>query len=112
MIRIFRVFIPTTVVILMLSEIILLFACLSLGYQFAIAQSSSEGSLELFLFQENGILRIGLAVATMVIGLYFQDLYTDFRLGTRIAFFQQLMMVVGLTFLGQALLTYANRELM
>ena len=113
MIRIFRVFIPTTVVLLMLSEIILLFGCLMLGYVLASGQSSYvESPLELFLLQESGILRIGLVVATMVIGLYFQDLYTDFRLSNRIAFVQQLMMVVGFTFLGQALLTYAYHDLM
>jgi exopolysaccharide biosynthesis polyprenyl glycosylphosphotransferase len=112
MIRIFRVFIPTTVVLLALSEMILLFGCLCAGYAIAVARSNLEAPLEIFLLQENGILRISLAVATMMISLYFQDLYTDFRLTNRLVFLQQLIMVVGLTFLGQALLTYAHHDLM
>ena len=112
MIRIFRVVIPTSVIVLSLSEMVLLFACLCLGYVLALAQSSFEGTLDLFLFQENGILRIMLAVLSMMIGLYFQDLYTNFRLTKRFVFVQQLMMVIGLAFLGQALLTYVARDLM
>ena len=81
MIRIFRVFIPATVLFLVLSEFVLLFGCLCVGYVIALG-SSMEGSLEIFLLQENGILRICLAVASMMIGLYFQDLYTNFRMAT------------------------------
>ncbi len=112
MIRIFRVFIPTTVVLLALSEMILLFACFCAGYALSVGSRYTEEPLGIFLTQENGILRISLAVATMMISLYFQDLYTNFRLTKRSVFLQQLMMVIGLTFLGQALLTYVSHELM
>lgn len=112
MIRIFRVFIPTTVVVLALSEMVLLFACLCAGYVLSGGQTYTGAPLDLFLTQENGILRISLAVATMMISLYLQDLYTNFRLTKRWVFIQQLLMVMGLTFLGQALLTYIAHDLM
>jgi len=83
-----------------------------LGYQLALTKIADEVNLEFFLFQANGLVRTGLAILTILLGLYFQDLYTNFRIRNRIMFLQQLMMVIGLTFLGQALLTYINHDLM
>ena len=112
MIRIFQVFIPATAIFLLLSEIVLLFGCFTVGYVLGIPKLYVEISLEFYLQQQNGILRIGLAVAMIVVGLHFQDLYTNFRVKSRIAFIQQLMMVLGVAFLCQALLSFVNRDLM
>jgi sugar transferase (PEP-CTERM system associated) len=41
-----------------------------------------------------------------MVGIYFHDLYTQFRISSRILLVQQLCLVVGIAFLTQALLSY------
>src|SRR3982750_1119533 len=47
-----------------------------------------------------------------MLGVYFQDLYSDFRIRSKTLLIQQLCLVIGLVFFSQALLTYINRNLM
>jgi hypothetical protein len=99
MIRLFRVFIPTSVVALLLSEIILTYTC------FVVATFlMMEVAPEVFLIDDNGWLRISIVVGCIMLGIYFHDLYTHFRIRSRILLFQQVIVVVGATFLTQALL--------
>lgn len=106
MIRIFRVFIPTSVVALLIAEVILLVMC------FVVALvSATEVDPEFVLLYDGGIHRIAIAVLSILLGLYFQDLYTDLRIRSRIFLFQQMMMAVGLAFIVQAMSTYVNPTL-
>ncbi len=43
----------------------------------------------LWLFYDDGILRISTIVVWMVLGLYFQDLYSNFRIRSRFVLVQQ-----------------------
>jgi sugar transferase (PEP-CTERM system associated) len=61
---------------------------------------------QVFLFDDNGLGRIALVVTCIIVGIYFQDLYEQFRVRSRILLFQQTGVVVGLAFLVQALLGY------
>jgi len=54
-------------------------------------------------------LRISVATFSILIGLYFQDLYDDLRVMSRIRVVQQFVMAVGIAFLVQATSTYVNQ---
>jgi sugar transferase (PEP-CTERM system associated) len=105
MIRLFRVSIPSSVVALIFSELILVFSC----YLFA-AYGALEFSADIFLFEERGIWRIVLVAVLVVLGLYFSDLYEDYRIRSRIALFQQFCLILGIAFIVQALLSYGRWE--
>lgn len=107
MIRLFRVFVPTSVVALVLSEVILIYACFIISTYMVV-----DSDPRVFLFYDGGLSRITLVVVSVMLGLYFQDLYNDFRIRSKTLLIQQLCLVIGLVFFSQALLTYVNRELM
>jgi sugar transferase (PEP-CTERM system associated) len=73
-----------------------------------LAQVLFEGPLfaEGFLLDDNGLLRILIAVSTIVLGLYFNDLYESFQITSRIQLIQQVCLSVGVAFFAQALLGY------
>lgn len=105
MIRIFKVFVPASVIGLLISETVLIFAC----YVLAAFIVPSEDP-EFFLLYENGLWRIGIVVVCVMLGIYFHDLYTQFRIKSRIVLIQQLCLVVGIAFLTQALLSYLKLQ--
>ncbi|HYZ83500.1 MAG TPA: sugar transferase [Bryobacteraceae bacterium] len=107
MIRLFRVFVPTSVIALILSEVALLIAVFILATVLIIPTDPV-----IYLVYEGGFTKIFLVVSSVLLGLYFQDMYADLHIRSRIVLFQQLSFVVGLTFFFQALLTYINPSLM
>ena len=108
MIRLFRVFLPTSVVALAISEIAVLFSCyISATYLFLLIDVDPE----VFLYEEGGFLRISIVVAVLVAGFYFNDLYTQLHVRSRMALVQQVCLVLGIAFLMQALLSYGSTGL-
>src|SRR5438270_8252283 len=107
MIRIFRVFVPTSVLALIVSETILIFSCFILSSYFVL-----DADPEVFLLYDGGLLRVTLVVLSVMLGLYFQDLYTNFRVRSKLVLVQQLCLVIGIVFFSQALLTYVSPSLM
>ena len=105
MIRLFRVFVPTSVVALVVSEVILIFACFIIATYLIV-----DSDPQVFLLYDGGLSRITLVVVSVLLGLYFQDLYNDFRIRSKTLLIQQLCLVIGLVFFSQALLTYVNRD--
>ena len=105
MIRLFRVFIPTSVVALLVSEIVLTCTCYIIA-----AFVTLDVAPEVFLLDDNGWLRIAIVVGCLMLGIYFHDLYTQFRIRSRVLLFQQVIVVVGVTFLTQALLVYLRLQ--
>jgi len=105
MIRLFRVFIPTSVVALLVSEIILTFTCYVIATFIML-----DVAPEVFLLDDNGWVRIAIVVACLMLGIYFHDLYTQFRIRSRVLLIQQMIVVVGVTFLTQALLVYLRLQ--
>src|ERR1035438_7976763 len=101
MIRIFNVFIPASVIALLVSEIALIYFCYIVASFFSL-----DVDAQIFFFYDNGFLRVTIVVAGLMIGIYLHDLYTQFRIKSRILLIQQLCLIVGLTFLTQALLSY------
>lgn len=107
MIKLFRVFIPTSVVALFLSEIVLISACYFLVSGFTLSMDP-----QLYLIEESGWAKITIVVLCILLGFYFQDLYTDFRIESRILLVQQVCLAVGIALLVQALLGYLSQDLM
>jgi len=65
-------------------------------------------SADIFLMEAGGLWRIALVAMLIVLGLYFNDLYDNFRVRSRVALLQQYCLVLGVAFLVQALLSYAR----
>ncbi len=103
MVRLFRVFIPTSVLALLLSEVILLSSLFVLAFLLVL-----DADPVYVLLYDGGLPRIAIAVGSILLGLYFQDLYVELRIRSRIYLWQQFSMAVGLAFLVQAMSTYVN----
>jgi sugar transferase (PEP-CTERM system associated) len=101
MVRLFRVFIPSSVIALLLSEIILIYTCYVVATFIVLHEDP-----QVFLFDDNGLWRIAVVVTCIIVGIYFHDLYEQLRVKSRILLFQQMGAVVGVAFLVQALLGY------
>jgi sugar transferase (PEP-CTERM system associated) len=101
MIRLFRVFVPSSVIALLLSEVILIYTCYVIATFIVLYEDP-----QVFLFYDNGWVRIAVVVICIIVGIYFHDLYAQFRIKSRILLLQQMGVVVGIAFLVQALLGY------
>ena len=83
MIRLFRVFIPTSVLALLISEVILIYFCFVI-----VVAAVTEVDPEFVLLFDGGLSRISVAVASIMVALYFQDLYNELRIRSRIYLWQ------------------------
>lgn len=106
MIRLFRVSIPSSVLALFVLETILLLTC-----YITVTHFIFDEDLKFYLFYDGGWRPIVLVVATIQLGLYFQDLYDHLRPASRIYLGQQVSLVLGGAFLLQAVLGYGRSTL-
>jgi sugar transferase (PEP-CTERM system associated) len=106
MVRLFRVFIPVSVLILLISEVLLV-----VGAFVGAAFLNKEMDPVLYLLHGNGPVNIGIVLITIVAGLYFHDLYSDIYVRSGIMLLQQLCFVLGAAFLVQGLISYLDRDL-
>ena len=102
MIRLFRVFIPASVVALLVSEIILILGC----YVLAIFLLGLDPTF--FLFDQNNYWKLLVVAGTIILGLYFQDLYGELRITANILLIQQVCLAVGLSLLVSAFVGYID----
>ncbi|HXJ42556.1 MAG TPA: sugar transferase, partial [Bryobacteraceae bacterium] len=107
MIRVFSVAIPARILTLVLTETGILFGC----YFFAAWIDPDIPDLTTFVQFDSGLPRVGLAVAIIMTGLYFRDLYSQVRMPARLATAQELVTVFGMAFIGQGLVHYVDRDL-
>ncbi len=105
MIRLFRVFIPASVVALLLSEIVLVLACY-VGALFLISPDPA-----FYLFAEQNYWKILVVTFWIILTMYFQDLYAELRITSRILLVQQICLAVGCSLLFMAFLGYVQAEL-
>jgi len=99
--RLFKVFFPTRVVVLLVSEIAIVFGC-----YFAPAYFLAEPP-RLFLFEDAGLLyRIAFVTFCIIVGFYLNDLYSQLRVRAKSQLLQQVCFVLGVSFLIQSLLDY------
>jgi len=106
-IRLFRVFIPTTVIALLVSEISLVLACYSVASLFTLGMDPA-----FYLFGEGNYWKILLVTCCIILALYFQDLYTEPRVISRILLVQQVCLAVGCSLLLIAFLGYLDPDLL
>src|SRR5579864_7543331 len=99
MIRLFRVSIPSSVLVLVVLETLILLGCYSAATYFTV-----DENLGFYLFYDEGWLPIALVVATIQIGFYFQDLYQQLRPLSRIYLGQQIATALGVVFVLEAVL--------
>jgi sugar transferase (PEP-CTERM system associated) len=107
MVRIFKVYVPVSIIALLICETVILFGCYVAGV--FLAQLLFEGPLfaDDFFSNGRGILRLVFVVGTIILSLYFNDLYESFQIKSRIQLIQQICLSVGIAFLVQALMGYA-----
>ncbi|HXR77020.1 MAG TPA: sugar transferase [Bryobacteraceae bacterium] len=105
MIRLFRVLVPTSVAALLLSEIALVLAC------YTAASLVTPGiAPRVYLVDEANHWKILLVSAVIILGFYFQDLYAEFRILSRILLIQEVCLAVGAALLLMAVLGYINTD--
>ena len=98
--RLFKVFFPTRVVGLLLSEIVIIFGC------YLVAALYATETPILFLSEDRGFYRIGLVALCVITGFYLTDLYSKLRVRSKSHLLQQVCFVLGVSFLIQSLLDY------
>jgi lipopolysaccharide/colanic/teichoic acid biosynthesis glycosyltransferase len=101
--RLSRVFVPVGALALLFSEILLIAACF-LVVTFLIVPVDPT----VFLLADNGLLRIALAGASILFGLYFEHLYVNLYVKSRVLLIQQLSLVMGIALLAQGILGYVH----
>ncbi len=106
MIRLFRVSFPPAIVALFVVEAALAFSTYLVAYQTLV-----PGDWALWLLYEGGFDRISLAVLSILLGVYFNDLYSDVRVSSRVYLGQKYCLVYGIAFMSQALLSYVSPSL-
>jgi exopolysaccharide biosynthesis polyprenyl glycosylphosphotransferase len=105
-IRLFRVFIPASVVALLLSEIVIILGC----YTLALLILGYDPGF--YLFADNNYWKVLVVAGCILLILYFQDLYTELRIVSRILLVQQVCLAVGCSLLLMALLGYVRSDLL
>lgn len=98
-----RVFVPVGALALLFSEVLLIASCF-LVVAFLVLRVDPT----VFLLSNNGLLRIALAGGSILFGLYFEDLYANLYVKSRVLLIQQLSLVMGIALLAQGLLGYVN----
>ena len=107
MIRLFRVTVPTSVFVLLVSEFVLLTFCYALATYLFLQVDPT-----VFLWDDGGLPRILVVVASILFGLHFLDLYSDIRSDSKVALTLEIGQSLGFAFLTQALLTYMDKDWM
>ncbi|HLH00906.1 MAG TPA: sugar transferase [Bryobacteraceae bacterium] len=105
MVRIFRIFVPGSVLVLLVSDAILLYTCYVIAVLLAL-----DVDPFVFLRYDNGWTRIAITAGSVMCGLYFHDLYTDVRVRSKALLVQQVVVSLGLAFLVQASLMYFDSQ--
>jgi sugar transferase (PEP-CTERM system associated) len=107
MIRLFKVFIPVGTLTLLLSEIVLVTS----AFVVATYLTLDIADPTVFLLYDGGWQRIALVLLSILIGLHFHDLYSQFHVKSRIVLIQQLCLVMGVAFLTQGFIAYLDANL-
>ncbi len=107
MIRLFRVSVPTSIFVLLVSEFLLLGFCYVLATYLFLQVDPS-----VFLWYDGGLGRIVATVLSVLLGLHFLDLYADIRTSSKVALVLEIGQALGFAFLVQALLAYGSKDWM
>src|ERR1700721_481026 len=106
MTRIFRVYVPATTVVLLVSEILLITSAFILAVYITLGVDPWVN-----LVDDRGFMNLVPVLLTILLGMHFNDLYSQFYIKSRIILLQQLSLVMGAAFLVQGLLSYISPDL-
>src|SRR4051812_13321114 len=106
MMQMFRVFIPASTLVLLLFDAVVIVCSFFLAILLLLGQTPEDYLLNTF-----GLLSLALVTASILFGVYFQNLYSEVRSQSRLLLAQQLLMVDGVAFLLQALVSAAFPDL-
>ena len=106
MIRLFRVFVPVGTLTLLVSEILLVTSAFVLASFLVL-----EVDPTIFLLYDGGLGRTIPVLLSILLGLHFHDLYSQYFVKSRIVLLQQLCMVMGIAFLLQGFISYLDPNL-
>jgi len=101
MIRMLSELVPPSVLALLVSEAIFVFSSFVLACLVVL-----DIDPWVFLRHDRGMLRIAFVELSILLGLYFHDLYAQIRIRSRILLLQQVCQSIGIAFLVQALVSY------
>ena len=107
MIRLFRVVVPTSIFVLLLSEAVLLTFCYVVTTYWL-----TEVDAGVFLWYDGCFARILIVVFSVLFGLHFLDLYSDVRSVSQMALMLEIGQAIGFAFLVQALIAYLQKDWM
>ena len=100
MIRLFRVFVPASTLGLLLFETVIIISAFIFSTYLLQDLDPTD-----YLLNDLGLVSVALVSLSVIAGVYLQDLYTQIRVKSRLLLAQQLLMVAGITFLLQALVS-------
>ncbi|HXE14816.1 MAG TPA: sugar transferase [Bryobacteraceae bacterium] len=103
MLRLLRLLVPTSVAALLVSEIAIIAFCYVVASIFTLNVDAY-----LYLVLERNFWKVLLVTGAITAGLYFQDLYSDFRIPSRILLVQEVCFAVGSALLFMAALGYIS----
>jgi sugar transferase (PEP-CTERM system associated) len=103
MTRKFRVFVPAPAAVLLVSEILLLTSAFILAVYFALDVDPWVN-----LVYDGGFMHLVPVLLTILLGMYFNDLYSQYYVKSRIVLLQQLCLVMGGAFLVMGFLSYLS----
>src|ERR1022692_1168133 len=108
MIRLFRAFVPASILALLISEILLVTGAFVLASYIILPVAPAETPLPGDYLYDGGWASVLWMVLTILLGLYLHDLYSDIYVKSRIILIQQLCLVMGMAFLMQGLISYLD----
>jgi lipopolysaccharide/colanic/teichoic acid biosynthesis glycosyltransferase len=100
MIRLFRVFVPTSTFGLFVFEALLILAAFIFSAYLLLEVDPTD-----YLSNLTGQASLALVWLSILTGIHFQSLYSQIRVRSRLLLLQQLLMVAGVAFLVQALIS-------
>lgn len=105
MIRVLRHHAPAGVFPLLASELFLICAAF-----YAAGSILYPPDASLYFLYEGGLERTLLVLATILVALYFFDLYSDIEVESHVRLLQQLCQAIGMALLAQSMIAYAFRD--
>src|ERR1035438_319585 len=106
MTRIFRVFVPATAVVLLVSEILLITSAFIVAVYLTLDVDPWVN-----LVYDGGFVHLLPVLLTILVGMHFNDLYSQYYVKSRVVLLQQLCLVMGGAFLVQGLLSYISPDM-
>jgi sugar transferase (PEP-CTERM system associated) len=106
MTRFFRVFVPATAVVLLVSEVLLITSAFILAVYLTLDVDPWVN-----LVYDGGLVHLIPVLVTILVGMHFNDLYSQFYVKSRIILLQQLCLVMGAAFLVQGLWSYLSPDM-